>query len=188
MSPREHDAQIENDLLTQVKHGSKAKFEELYNKCSMKVYRYLFYLSSSNEIANDIVQETFIRVWEKRHVFNPQMATTGSYLLSVARNLYFQFLRSKKRVEKKHSDQSLQTQISEKVLHDPTAKLEVNKAVRQAIESLEPDLRRTLTLIYLEGLTFRETAAFLGLSQKAIEKRVQKAFDILHSQLAAYIK
>ncbi len=70
---------------------------------------------------------------------------------------------------------------------DILSKDELNNAVSLAIKDLDADLKETVTLIYFQGMTYREAADFLDLSQKAVEKRMSKAYKILHKVLAPYI-
>lgn len=169
----------EKELLTNIKKGSKEAFEELYKRCYSIIYGYLFNFTFNHDLTSELVQETFVRIWEKRHLYKPELSSK-SYILIIARNAYFQILRKSKR----------EPQAKTEGVKEPSEvleKKELNKLVLQSLKNLEPDLRETLTLIYLEGITYRETAEILGISQKGVEKRVHKAFEIIYGNLSKYV-
>lgn len=76
-----------NELLQSLKEGSFSAFEKLYNLYSGKLYNFIMRLSSGNQyMAEEVVQQTFIRIWEVREKIDPA-ENFISYLCTIARNM-----------------------------------------------------------------------------------------------------
>jgi RNA polymerase sigma-70 factor (ECF subfamily) len=175
------------DLLLQIKNGSMVALKNLYEENGTRIHRYFLSLSNNHSVSDELVQETFIRLWEKRRLYKPGLSNAYSYILSIARNIYFQYLRRRKR-ELRLGEARTITANPPKSPSEISTDKEVSEAVRLAIKSLDPHLRDTLNLIYLGGFSYREAAEALGISQKGVEKRVRTAFDELHRILSHHIR
>ena len=75
------------DLVTRLTQNDEAAFSELYIRYKDKLFYFCSYLLKSNEEANDIVQDIFIRIWESRSFINP-LLSFSSFLYTMARNIF----------------------------------------------------------------------------------------------------
>lgn len=80
------------DLVTRLTQNDEAAFSELYIRYKDKLFYFCSYLLKSNEEANDIVQDIFIRIWESRSFINPQLSFS-SFLYTMARNRIMNYFR-----------------------------------------------------------------------------------------------
>ena len=144
-------------------------FEALYARYARDVYRFALSLSGRRADAEDIVSETFIRVWTARD--RVEIATVKGYLLTIARNLYLQQLRHSQR----HDE--LDEQLADGA-PGPAATAEgrgVLDAVLGALQQLPEVDRAALLLRAQEGLAYEEIAAALGLTISAAKVKVHRA-------------
>lgn len=170
----------EADLLEQVKNGSKEAFSKVYEQFSGRVYAYGIRITGNHEAATELVQETFIRLWEKRSLYKSGLTSPEYYLFTIARNIYFNKIRNKKHLN------SLPAKILSP--HDLYAHTERQDMLNKALLQLNPDIRETFTLICIEGFKYREAAEMLQVSQKTIEWRMKKAFQTLRELLKDYFQ
>jgi RNA polymerase sigma-70 factor (ECF subfamily) len=144
-------------------------FHSLVERYSPEVYRFALYLSGNPSLAEEITQETFVRVW----VTPGEVCggTVKAYLLTIARNLYL--------AERKRAARHVALDSD---LPDPKpgpeaaawARLELN-AVFKALQAL-PEFDRTALLMYVQdGLSYAAIASALGLSTVAVKVRVHRA-------------
>jgi RNA polymerase sigma-70 factor (ECF subfamily) len=144
-------------------------FHSLFERYSPDVYRFALYLSGNPSLAEEITQETFVRVW----VTPGEVCggTVKAYLLTIARNLYL--------AERKRAARQVALDGD---LPDPKpgpeatagARLELN-AVFKALQAL-PEVDRTALLMHAQdGLSYAAIALALGLSTAAVKVRVHRA-------------
>jgi RNA polymerase sigma-70 factor (ECF subfamily) len=185
------NSQIERiaDLLLEVKNGSKEALTRIYERYSSRLLGYGVRLCGNEDLALEMVQETFACLWEKRALYKPEIYENRPndaefYLFTIARNFIFkdlQRMKFKSSIEIK-SHPKIKSP-SETVLDEERCKV-----IEKAVLRLEPYIRETLVLVYFEGFKYRQVAEILGVSQKTIEWRMTKAFDQLRNTLKLYFK
>ena len=144
-----------------------------------QVRSYVFYRSGNTEVATDIAQETFLKVWEKRNQIQPDKVK--GLLFKIANDLYVSHYRKEKRsfeffnhYEFNEVSQSPEEQMAFKQLKEN---------YRIALNGM-PEKQRTVFLMSrVENLKYTEIAAMVGISVKAVEKRMKKALDYLRVNL-----
>lgn len=144
-------------------------FPSLYRDHAPDVFRFAFFLSGNRALAEDIVSETFLRVWVARE--RVEIRTVRAYLLAIARNLYLQGLRRGKRSAVLHD-----------TLPDPGRRADEARESRDELERVLlqlqklPEVDRSALLMRAEeNLSYDEIAAALGLSPAAARVRVHRA-------------
>lgn len=156
--------------------GDIAAFERLVLAIQGRVWRYLVHLVGDRGLAEDLVQEVFIRVHRKLSTLrNPDGFTT--WVLVVARNAAYDAGRAKMRrplTLVADPDADLRT-----VQGDPHLAAEI----RDMVERLEPDLREAVVLVGMIGLTYREAAETIGVPEGTVKSRVFRARQALHEML-----
>jgi len=156
-------------------------FLALYDQFADAIFRYCYFRVSSRELAEDLMQESFMKAWkylcDGHEIDNPK-----AFLYKTAGNLVIDHYRRKK-------ESSLEA-LAEKGF-DPqgdTASTITNYAAgREALlklAELAPDHRDILILRYVDGLSIKEIAAAYGLSENAISVRVYRAIHKLKKLLS----
>ena len=150
------------------------------------------------EIAEDIAQNVFIKIYEKKAKLNPKAKFT-TWLYRVTVNASLDYLRSKaSRLvsldEASNFNEGSETRLerikdpgvlsSSEILGDA----EVHELVRREVDALPEKLRSCVLLYQFEEMTYQEIAVILGVSAKAVERRLYHAKEILREKLAACLK
>lgn len=144
-------------------------FSQLYEAHARHVHRFVVFLSGNPAMADDIVSETFIRVWHARARLD--LATVRAYLLTIARNLFLEELRRTARLAALDADVVDAGPGPER---RAAAEREL-QAVLSALQRL-PEVDRAAVLLRAdEGLSYEDIAAALGISPAAARVKVHRA-------------
>jgi RNA polymerase sigma-70 factor, ECF subfamily len=152
----------------------QAAFGEIVRAYQAHVWRFLRHLLNDDALAEDLTQETFIRIYRKLHTFQFR-SKFSTWVLNVARNAGTDELRSRQR--RARLVDALATPPPPP--RDPSLRIEVEEAVA----TLTPTLRETLLLVELFGFTYRETAEALGIPEGTAKRRVFDARKQLAREL-----
>ncbi|MBL7842855.1 MAG: RNA polymerase sigma factor [Cyclobacteriaceae bacterium] len=157
-------------------------FRKIFETYSRDLYNFLYYKYGSENNPEDLMQEAFARLWANCSKVSPEKAK--SFLFTVANNQMLNDLARKKTVlnyQKEHTD--VPTDVSPHYVLEETEYME---RLKQALEDLPEDQRVTFMMNRAEGLKHREIAERLGISQKAVEKRIYKAVERLQEKLGKF--
>ena len=175
--------------------GQEAALNDLMDRHATTVFQFLYRMLGNEEDANDLAQETFVRVFRHCARFQPEARFT-TWLYTIAGNL----ARNHHRWRSRHPNVSLDA-TSEAAdvsvgdvlpADDPSpseaaAKEERLAAVRAAVHALPPDLREAVILREWQDLPVAEAAVALGTTPKAVESRLYRARLRLREQLARWL-
>jgi len=149
----------------------KGVFNQLFDLHSETLRNYLYYQSGNLQQAEDLVQEAFIKLWNncKKVLFEK----ARGFLYAVAKNAFYNQVEHQKVVLKhaKRPQKSVEHETPEYQLEEK----EYRKQLELAIANLPEGQREVFLLNRVDGMTYKEIAAFLEVSQKAVEKRMHKA-------------
>ena len=144
-------------------------FHSLYRNHAPDVYRFALFLSGDRTLAEDIVSETFIRVWGARE--RVEIRTVRAYLLAIARNLFLQGRRREKRIAALDDN-----------LPDPRRRADDSRESRDELSRVLAQLQRlpeidrsALLMRAEENLSYDEIAAALGISPGAARVKIHRA-------------
>lgn len=162
-----------------VDSGAKSWFSEIFHQNYGYILNYLYYLSGDAALAEDLVQDVFLQLWEKRSEVKEE--TLRSFLFTIARN---SFLKSKRR---QNYDLKFRSDYFAKIENEsPDYILEMKEfdaKLQKSIAGL-PEKSRVVFLMHrLDGMTYSEIAENLGVSIKAVEKQMSKALKMLKKEL-----
>ena len=157
----------------------KEEFKILFDNYFDKVRRHIYYRCGDSELATDIGQETFMRIWDKKLI--PEKGKELALLYKIAINLL---------ISRKRRDQTAMTYRQSLVLKNesetPSDQLEykeVKEKYEQALIKLTEKQRTVFLMSRVEDLSYREIADQLELSVKAVEKRMSQALACLRKAL-----
>lgn len=169
-------------LMRRVQSGDEAALGLLMQRWERPVKAVIARLVFNAREAEDLAQETFVRVWQQRSRFHPE-APFRPWIFSIAVNLArnrLRWWRSRPEVALEEwsggSDES--SSGANAVERDERA-----AAVRDAISALPPDLREAIVLFEYERMSQAEIAAVVGATPKAVETRIARARERLRAQL-----
>ncbi len=174
--------------------GSLAAFNSLYAKYKTSLFNFLYRLSGSKETAEELHQETFLKVANKRDTYRTD-AKFSTWLYSIARNLAFDAKRRAKYRNHTSLDQPIKengTSLVERIAdeHPDPARESVSKRLQldleQAIASLPEDQREVFLLREYSGLRFQEIAEITGAKEGTVKSRMRYALESLQESLSRY--
>jgi len=173
----------EKEELELLRNASKNSFEILYHRYSGKLYNFVMKVSKGNSyIAEELVQRTFIKVWETREYINPDKSFI-SYLCTIAKNMLMneyehqtiQFIYEEYiKVKITDNDYSTEKEVDKKLLEEYIDKL---------ADKLPPKRREIFVLSRKEGFSNKMIANKLNISESTIETQLSKALAFMKSQL-----
>lgn len=154
-------------------------FEELFDAYCDELRHYVYYRSGDAEVAEDIVQDTFLKVWEIRATV--KVETARALLYTIASNLYAnRYKRQKLRFK---FEQSI---VEDRTFESPEFELEVKEfdnKLQQVLAGMNEKSRLVFLMNRLDQMTYNEIAKNLDISVKAVEKRMKKALEYIHDKI-----
>ena len=155
-------------------------FRKLFEEHSTDLYNFLYYKYGGDNNPDDLVQEAFAKLWNNCEKVPPEKAR--AFLFTVANNQMLNELEKKKTVLNHRYQESPKDQTTE----SPEYVMEENEymdRLQNALESLSEPQRVAFMLNRVEGKRHKEIAEMLGISRKAVEKRIYSALAILQEKL-----
>lgn len=168
-------------LVKSLQKGDIKAFDELFIKYNKKLYYFAKGYLGSNEDAEGLVQEVFIKIWEKREDLKEYMSF-NSYIFTITYKSILKHFRSKGR-EKKYMDQFLSEFID--ASNETSGEIEYNNLLElanKAIEKLPEKRKQVFRLSRYEGLTNLEIAKQLNISKRTVENHIHQALKFLREQ------
>jgi RNA polymerase sigma-70 factor (ECF subfamily) len=172
------------DLVARLQQRDAQALAELYDRYGRLAYSLILRVVRDAAIAEDLVQETFLRVWNRAQGFDAGKGSIGPWLLAVARNRAIDYLRSvggreRNALEFEETDHpALYTDMEQDLLlSDKT------RRVKAAMERLPANHRQVIELAYFEGLSQSEMAERMGQPLGTIKTWVRAALQTLRSDL-----
>ena len=154
---------------------SEKEFKEAFDQYFEAIRNYIYFLSSKVDLAEDLAQDTFIKLWDTRDKIVKK--TIKSYLYAIARNLTINHLKREK-LKYTFVSQQDKNPFSESPEYVLLEK-EFKQKLENALAELPEGNREVFLMNRIEGLKYAEIAERIGLSVKAVEKRMSKAIRIL---------
>lgn len=166
-------------LLTQ---GDEPAFAELYKIYSPRIYSNLKRLTKDEELAKELLQEVFFKVWEKREALNVEVSFQA-YLYRISENMVRDFFRKASRDKKLM--EHLVSAASEfySTVEDLYISKENQGLFQKAIDELPPQRKKIFTLCKIEGKSYEEVSALLGVSTSTINDHIVKATKAIRLSL-----
>ncbi len=176
----ETPSEQERALIDRVRAGDYEAFLVLFRAYHAPLERFGERLTGSSDTAEDIVQDVFVAIWERRETWDVRSGV-HRYLYGAVRNRAFDCAR--RRALEARSDRTLASEDGQERAADPAELAEVRAAVARAIERLPARCRAVYRLRHYHELTYAEIAHVLGLSVKTVEMHVSSALKALRGRL-----
>ncbi|WP_207423283.1 RNA polymerase sigma factor [Desertivirga brevis] len=180
---------LENDekiLLERLREGDQYAFSLLYDRYKFPLASNLLKFLKSDDLAEEALQDLFIKVWENRLKIDPNKPFKA-FLYGVAKNLVYDIFRKSAR-DKRLEDQLMQGAIEYSHIEEGLYQKEYQKLLDETIALLPPQRRLVFTLFKIEGKSYKEISEMLGISHSTINDHVQKANIFLKTRLSSSSK
>jgi RNA polymerase sigma-70 factor (ECF subfamily) len=182
------DRQAESDLLRRAEAGDEDAFRALYRQFQRPIYRFALHMAGSAAIAEDVTQEVFMLLIEKRSRFDASRGSLRSYLLGTARNLLLRRFEGERKFVPFPEAQSPNGAASGNHAEpaappaDPVRSENIEH-LRQAVLSLPAEYRETVVLCQLQELSYDQAAEVLGCPVGTVRSRLHRARLLLAEKL-----
>ena len=173
-----------NEEVSNFINGDRKAYEKIYRKYGPKLFAFAYKLIQDKDEANDIVQEVFLKLWDKKHLINPEL-DFDQYLFKITKNLVFN--KAKQRAYQFAANHYLSSKpCSENFTANEIYYNEVALVLDQAYNELPPMRKQVFTLSRLEGLNNQEIAQKLQTSKSNIENHLNKAIREIKKKLKIF--
>lgn len=176
----EHISDREKALLSRIAAGEPGALQELYQRYAKQMYTYSFRLVNDPQIAEDVLQESLLAVWQSAHKYRHQ-GRVIAWLLAIVHNKSMRTFRRKP---------ALNMESFEHQLPDPAPRLEERASqhdrktlLRDGLNQLSVEQRTVLELVFYQGLSLQETAQVLGCPLGTVKSRLSYAKENLKGVL-----
>jgi len=170
------------ELLNKLSEGSEEAFAQLYQLHSNKLYNNILYLVKDAEVAKELLQDLYMKIWEGRVNINPEKPFK-SYLFMIARNLVYDYFRrvslNKKMIVKMMADASAFSNYTDDLIDFK----ESSATLEKAIDTLPAQSKKVFVLCKMDGKTHEEISAELGISISTVNNHMVKANKIVRDYL-----
>lgn len=175
----------EEKLVNLLSKGDKNAFEKLYVKYKDKLYYYCFSILFDSTVAEDLVQDTFVKVWENRATVSSHLSFS-SYIFTIIHNqtvTYIRRLQTEKNVvsqwliEYSETDESTISNIISE---------EYESFLEKATENLSPKRKLVFRLSREEGLSHKEIAQRLGISVYTVQEYISETLSYFKINLSKH--
>jgi len=181
----------ENDIMQRVVRRDGDALAELYDLYAARVFGLCLRILNENQLAEDTLQEVFLRVWERAQLFEQSRGTVNAWLMGIARNTCIdQLRRMQTRPQAADQADGEDALPFEETLADLSndvpglaAANERAALVRQALAALAPEQQLVIQLSYFKGLTRREIARQLNWPEGTVHTRARLALQNLRGRL-----
>jgi len=173
-----------------LQRGEKSAYEEIYNDFFGVIYHLSLQYLHNEKISEEIVQDSFMKLWEIRDTLNEQF-NIRNFLYTITKNNCLNYLRNQK-IALKHQEKIkyLEMQFNYEALEKLGNYLEfevLREKIDQAIAALPEEIRETFLLSRFDELHYKEIAEKQSISIKTVEARMTKALRILRLELKDYL-
>lgn len=170
----------------------RAAFQRLYMDFAPRI-KHFYMQSNSPHHAEEMVNEVFIKVWQKAATYNPQAAKVSTWLFTIARNVRIDKLRRKKIKTMQCEDNDIQPRLDASQLEQERDEMmdglsnERNASViRRLMPKLNDEQRQVIQKVYFEDKSHQMAADELEMSLGTVKSRVRSALKLLRSNFAQY--
>jgi RNA polymerase sigma-70 factor, ECF subfamily len=170
VEPKDLDDSI---LVHQFQRGQLEAYEHLFDRYSLRIYNYIVRVTNDRTAAEDLLQETFLRVFTQAHRLRSDTKFSG-WLYKIATNLCRDHFRRAVRREQASEELSCASSHSDGSEQELLERERAEQAIR-ALRNLPTEHQAALLLKYVEGLPYRQIATALSMSEAAVTSLLYRA-------------
>jgi len=190
------DRRDDETLMVRYQDGDVSAFESLLKRYEKRIFNFIYRQIQNRERANDLLQETFLRIIRNRSRFDPH-SKFSTWLYTIARNVCIDELRKMKLRRHKSFEQPLHSKNDGWAIKDTIAgshddgfkgtdSAEIRTRLESAISELPDEQREVFVMRAMMSMKFREISEVIGASEGTIKSRMRYALESLRLCLADY--
>lgn len=164
----------EGDLVLMLQSKDQRGFSILYDNYSSALYGVILKIVRTEEIAADVMQDSFVKIWKNIEGYNRTKGTLFTWMLNVARNTAIDKIRSQD-FQNSQRNQDLDSTI-EIIDNQASSQFDIDAiGLKKVVENLRPEHRQMIDLLYFQGYTQAEVAEEFGIPLGTVKTRVKAA-------------
>jgi RNA polymerase sigma-70 factor (ECF subfamily) len=168
----------EEELVLALKNREKIAVEALYDMYSSSLYGVISRIIIDTATAEDVLQETFVKIWHSFGSYSTEKGRLFTWMVNIARNLAIDKIRSKD-YKNQNKNQELENNVTFIDEQRNTVYKPELMGIKELVQTLKPDQKTILELVYFKGYTHVEAADELGIPLGTIKTRLRMAIQQL---------
>ncbi|GAA4094884.1 RNA polymerase sigma factor [Mucilaginibacter panaciglaebae] len=164
----------EEELVLALRNREKIAVEALYDMYSASLFGVISRVVSDEATAEDILQETFVKIWHSFSSYSEDKGRLFTWMVNIARNLSIDKLRSKD-FKNNSKNQALENNVTSIDEQKSTVYKPELMGIKDLVQTLKPEQKSILDLVYFKGYTHVEAADELGIPLGTIKTRLRMA-------------
>ena len=181
--PTDEDrAGLMNDLLVAVANDhDRAAFQAIFHHFAPRLKGFVMRQGASGQLADEVIQETMVRVWRKAEQFDPARASASTWIFTIARNIRIDLIRKANRPEPDMNDPAF-VPDPEPLPHDRLSREQEAGRLRDIVADLPAEQQEVLRLAFFEEKPHPEVAAELGIPLGTVKSRIRLAMKRIRNE------
>ncbi|WP_058309175.1 RNA polymerase sigma factor [Gracilibacillus massiliensis] len=171
-------------LYENIQHGDQTALESLYDKYEKLLFSFIFKITNNREITEEVIQEVFLKVWTKKGMYDSSKGKFSSWLLTISRYAAIDIMRKKKTshysIEERDALQNEAPSLEEELEWK-----EESQNIKKAMQQLNEDQQKVITLFYFKALSQQKIAEQLNIPLGTVKGRVRLALQHMKKHIIA---
>ena len=172
----------ESHLVKKVRQGCHVSYSILFEKYSKKLYNFSYKYTNSQVESEGIVQEVFMKIWQKRETLNPELSF-NSFVITIAKHSIFNLMK-KNAYRKAYKDQLHPSAFVTEETEQKIIFSDLDDLAQESINKLPPKRKQIFLLRRDSELSIKEIATKLNISESTVENQMNRAMKTLRSDFA----
>ncbi|KKP88208.1 MAG: RNA polymerase, sigma-24 subunit, ECF subfamily [Berkelbacteria bacterium GW2011_GWA2_35_9] len=173
---------ISQKIISQAKNGNDKAFEIIVSTCERAIYNFIFRMVQRKEDAEDLTQETFLKIYKNIKKYNPEYKFT-TWIFTIAQRTVYDFLRKKRKTKELYiiddKDNPFETPDKSSAYNNRDYIIDISRS----LQKLDYNYKSVLWLHYWEGLSYKEIGATMRLPINTVKTYLHRAKEKLKTQL-----
>ncbi|WP_419700849.1 RNA polymerase sigma factor [Mucilaginibacter sp. NFX135] len=178
MSKKHKISLTEEQLVLSLRNHEKIAIEALYDMYSASLFGVISRIVVDTAIAEDVLQETFVKIWHSFSSYNTEKGRLFTWMVNIARNLAIDKIRSKD-FKNQHKNQEIENTVNAIDEQNSTVYKPELMGIKDLVETLRPEQKSIIDLVYFKGYTHVEAADELGVPLGTIKTRLRMGIQQL---------
>ena len=175
---------IEKEILIKAQKGDLTAFESILSFYEKAIFNYCLRIVKNKDNAEDITQDTFIKVYTHRKSIDPEK-NIKTWIFTIATNTAYDFLRNKKRKNETSLEEENETILDLKAYYSEEGMV---SDIEKALSKINIEYKKALLLFYQEGFEYKEIALILGIPINTVKTHISRGKEQLKENLLEYGK
>ncbi|MDP2415422.1 RNA polymerase sigma factor [Daejeonella sp.] len=172
MSPRTKISLSEDELVLALRNKEKAGAEALYDMYSSSLYGIIFRIVQHEEIAEDLLQDTFVRIWNSFSSYDASKGRLFTWMVNIARNISIDKTRSKD-FRNSSKTEDIENNVLSLEMQSGNALNPETMGLKELVAKLKPEQKIILDMVYFRGFTHAEVSEELEIPLGTVKTRLR---------------